>query len=136
MTQRTFLAASLQDAMQQAKIVLGPHALILNTREVATRSGSRRIEVTAYSENAAPLSEDGELRDIQNAIGELRSLRSSWENSLASHERLRRQLEHLVTEIKTQPQVMPEAPMPSITQSPLSHLPNDIANTNRPNGPR
>jgi flagellar biosynthesis protein FlhF len=129
MTQRTFLAGSLQDAMQQAKMVLGPHALILNTREIATRSGGRRIEVTAYSENQSPMSEDGELRDIHCAIGELRSLRSSWENSLASHERLRRQLENLVSEIKIQPQAQPSPIIPSIIQSPLPHLPEDIART-------
>ena len=102
MNDQTFTATSLKEAMLRAKATLGSDALILNIRETRTQSGARRHEVTARLSPRRRTEVDN-VNDFHEAVSELRALKSTWENTLASNERIRRQLEGLVNEIR-QPQ--------------------------------
>ena len=104
MNQQTFTATTLQEAMLRAKSVLGPDALIVNIREVRTPNGAVSHEVSARS-GPRPRTAAENVFSVHEAIGELRSLKTSWENTIASNERLRRQLENLVSEIR-QPRML------------------------------
>jgi len=117
MNDQTFTAPTLKEAMLRAKSTLGSDALILNIRETRTQSGSRRHEVTARV-SPRPRTEVDSVNDFHEAIGELRSLKTSWENTLASNERLRRQLEGLVTEIR-QPRTLQE---PTAYSTEIDHV--------------
>ncbi len=117
MQDQTFTATTLKEAMLRAKSTLGSDALILNIRETRTQSGATRHEVTARVA-PRPRTEVDSVNDFHEAIGELRSLKTSWENTLASNERLRRQLEGLVSEIR-QPQSLQE---PTVINTDIDHV--------------
>jgi flagellar biosynthesis protein FlhF len=113
MKHQTFTAPTLKEAMLRAKSSLGSDALIVNIRETRTKNGAKRIEVAARTSPRARTEVDS-VNDFHEALGELRSLKTSWETTLASNERLRRQLEGLVTEIR-QPRTV-ETQQPNITE--------------------
>lgn len=106
MNEQTFVATNLREALQRAKAMFGADAMILNIRETRTMNGQDRFEVRAAAPEPSP-STTGNPQEVQQALAELRSLKSSWETSLRSNDNLRKQLETLVTEIR-----QPRAPTP------------------------
>jgi flagellar biosynthesis protein FlhF len=81
MTIKSYFASSVQEAMQKARLELGPEALLLNSQDTAKAEANNRYEVTfgVASTSAVQANENAvaeELRDLRRHIEQMQRLLS------------------------------------------------------------